>query len=105
MEVWHKGLTDAIFGHLPPSFPGMRNAARLMTAGHRANTWLGYAGKLKHYSIEEIQSTQSSIQILNESDIASSYDVLFPNASITCCFQMQMHMLGAATKHITKRNS
>jgi hypothetical protein len=42
-------LTDAIFCHLPPSFPGMRNAACLMTAGRRANTWLGYAGKLKHW--------------------------------------------------------
>jgi len=27
----------------------MRNAARLMTAGRRANTWLGYAGKLKRW--------------------------------------------------------
>jgi hypothetical protein len=27
----------------------MRNAACLMTAGRRANTWLGYAGKLKHW--------------------------------------------------------
>jgi hypothetical protein len=42
-------LTDAVFGHLTPSFPGMRNAARLMTAGRRANTWLGYAGKLKRW--------------------------------------------------------
>ena len=27
----------------------MRNAARLMAAGRRANTWLGYAGKLKRW--------------------------------------------------------
>ncbi len=49
MEAWHKGLTDAVFGHLSPSFPGSRNAVRLMTARRRANTWLGYAGKLKHW--------------------------------------------------------
>ena len=42
-------MTDAVFGHLASSFPGRRNAARLMTAGRRANTWLGYAGKLKHW--------------------------------------------------------
>jgi len=47
VEAWHKGLKDAVVGHLSTSFPGMRNAVRLMTAGRRANTWLGYAGKLK----------------------------------------------------------
>ncbi len=49
VEAWHKGLTDAVFGHLPQSFPGMCNAARLLAAGRRANTWLGYAGKLKRW--------------------------------------------------------
>ena len=49
VEEWHNGLTDTVFGHLPPSFPGMRNTARLLAAGRRANTWLCYAGKLKRW--------------------------------------------------------
>jgi hypothetical protein len=49
VEVWHKGFTDAVFCHLPPSFPCMRNATHLLAAGRGANTWLGYAGKLKRW--------------------------------------------------------
>ena len=49
------------------------------------------------YSIEKIQSTQSSIQMLNESDIASSYEVLFPNGS----WVRQQNTLPNATRILT----
>jgi hypothetical protein len=49
LEAWHSGLADCFLGDLPPAFPGRENALKLLLAGRRANTWLGYASKVKRW--------------------------------------------------------